>query len=99
MTSVLNCSDSPTASSSDAGVVASLVDLSRDLQKSMLALRSEFMSEDGRGVDYVAMRSSSLFDDYKAKAERLQAADVSTIAGDDHKAFFISREAEIETPT
>ncbi|CAH1787699.1 unnamed protein product [Owenia fusiformis] len=66
------------------------VGLSKDLQKTMLRMKGEFMSEDGSGVNYDALRESAVFADYKKQADELSAIDLSTLDEDEKKAFFIN---------
>jgi hypothetical protein len=54
-------------------------------------LKGEFILEDGKGVDYVRMKGSQLFHDYKdSLAPQLQNVSLDDISGDEKKAFFIS---------
>ena len=65
--------------------------LARELQKTMLKLKGQFMSEDGREVRYAQLWSSQLFQDYKEVARQLRNCDLSALEDEgERKAFFIS---------
>ncbi|XP_050410377.1 uncharacterized protein LOC126824957 [Patella vulgata] len=68
----------------------SAVDLSKKLQKSMLRLKGEFMSEDGKGVAYPKLKTSPLFKEYKEDACLLQTIDLNTLSEDEKIPFFIN---------
>ena len=67
-------------------------ELSLELQKTMLRLKGEFMSEDGREVRYSQLRSSEVFREYELLAGALCHCDLTDIVEDEDemKAFFIS---------
>lgn len=65
--------------------------LATELQKSMLQLKGEFMSEDGRQVYYTQLKSSQLFKDYEILARQLCDCDLMALQEEtEKKAFFIS---------
>ena len=70
------------------------VELSLALQRAMLGLKGQFMSADGRGVDYKAMAASPAFlDEYRSLARRLVACELESLRGmseGQRMAFFIS---------
>jgi hypothetical protein len=61
-----------------------------ELQKTMLKLKGQFMSEDGREVHYHRLRSSQLFADYQSVAGELCGCDLAGLGEDERKAFFIN---------
>lgn len=65
-------------------------ELSRQLQKSMLRLKGEYMSADGRGIDYAGLASSGTFQEYVAMSWLLAQCDLSVMTEDARKVFFIS---------
>eukprot|EP00958_Prasinococcus_capsulatus_P004443 scaffold412_cov388-Prasinococcus_capsulatus_cf.AAC.17 len=66
--------------------------VAKDLQKLILKLKGEFITEDGTGVDYGAMRSSDLFKQYCDATRELQCVDILEMvqAEDEVKCFFIN---------
>ena len=62
-----------------------------ELQKMMLRLKGEFMSEDGREIHYKSLRESQLFTEYQSVARELISCDLAALRDDsERKAFFIS---------
>ena len=53
-------------------------------------MKGEVIAEDGSGVKYSELKSSSLFQQYKAQAAELQHLDLSTLSEKEKMAFFIS---------
>ena len=55
-------------------------------------MKGEVIAEDGSGVKYSELKSSSLFQQYKSQAAGLQLVDLSTLSEKEKekKAFFIS---------
>ena len=54
-------------------------------------LKGEFILEDGKGVDYVKIKSSALFKEYVEQlAPQLQYVNLDNISENEKKAFFIS---------
>ena len=53
-------------------------------------MKGEVIAEDGSGVKYSELKSSSLFQQYKAQAAELQRLDLSTLSEKEKMAFFIS---------
>lgn len=66
------------------------VQLSKALQKMMLQMRGEFMSGDGRGVDYRGLATSGLYKDYVALAGRLRTCATADLSEPQRMAFFIN---------
>ena len=60
------------------------------VQKLMLRLKGSFMTDDGQGVDYTALRQSVLFKEYLDQCQQLSHVDVGKMAESQKKAFFIS---------
>lgn len=75
---------------SESSSPLSAVELSKLLQKLMLNMKGSFMSDDGRGVDYSALRNSELFVKYSNFACDLREIAVWEMTEDEKKAFFIS---------
>lgn len=61
-----------------------------ELQKTMLQLKGQYMSEDGREVQYSALRESPLFSEYERVARELANCDLSELREEEKKPFFIS---------
>ena len=53
-------------------------------------MKGEVIAEDGSGVKYSELKSSSLFQQYKAQAAELQHLDLSTLSEKEKMTFFIS---------
>ena len=66
------------------------LELALDLQRTMLQMKGEYMTEDGRGVDYEELTSSDVFKRYESLAGELERCDPSKLDEDERKAFFIS---------
>lgn len=65
--------------------------LALELQKSMLQLKGQYMSEDGREVHYNQLRDSQLFAEYKKVAKLLCDCELGHLQEENEKkAFFIS---------
>ena len=65
-------------------------DLSLELQRTMLQMKGEFMTDDGKGVDYAKLTQSELFGVYQSLAGELVNCDLSQMSEEERKAFFIS---------
>jgi len=65
-------------------------DLALKLQRTMLRLKGDHMTPDGRGIDYGNLKSSDLFKEYVELSQQLSACDPSGLEENDRKAFFIS---------
>ena len=65
-------------------------ELAKCLQKSMLRLKGEHMSSDGKGVDYSSLASSDGFKEYIQVSRQLVCCDPSLLAEKEKMAFFIS---------
>ena len=83
---VLNNGDLP--QSADGEATASKA--AANLQCLMLQIKGTFMAEDGRGVDYAAMKASDVFREYKEECKVLRKVDIASLAGDEKMAFFLS---------
>ncbi|XP_045176932.2 uncharacterized protein LOC123537321 [Mercenaria mercenaria] len=69
----------------------SAVDISKQMQKTMLQLKGEFILDDGKGVDYQKVKDSKLFHDYRDNlAPQLQYVGLDNISENEKKAFFIN---------
>lgn len=64
--------------------------VAENLRRSMLQLKSEFMSEDGSKVDYDGIEHSQGFETYKQTATQLQHIDVGAMSELERRAFFIN---------
>ena len=77
------------ASSSSAA--ADPLALSTRLQQLILAMKSEFVREDGTGVDYAAARESSAFAEYALAARDLQLVEVEALGNEvERRALFLN---------
>ncbi|XP_062506742.1 uncharacterized protein LOC134183265 [Corticium candelabrum] len=85
---VLNDGDLPARQACDGDVFAG--SLSRKLQKLMLRMKGEHMSEDGRSVDYRALRKSEVFKEYQEKTLLLRTVDIRSLQENDRLAFYIN---------
>lgn len=65
-------------------------DLALELQRTMLRVKGDHMTEDGRGVDYSQLKESKLFQEYVTLTSQLQSCDPSHLEEGERKAFFIS---------
>ena len=70
--------------------IISAVELSLELQKLMLGMKGSFMSEDGRSVDYKALRTSEVFQKYVGRTKLLQEVDIATLPTREKIAFFLN---------
>ena len=70
----------------------STLEISRQIQRSMLRIRGDFMSEDGRKVDYDAVKASDAFAEYLSTARLLGRCSLASLDDDENerKAFFIN---------
>ena len=65
-------------------------ELALELQRTMLHMKGEYMTEDGKGVNYEMLTHSELFGRYQSLARQLDRCDPSQLEEDERKAFFIS---------
>lgn len=65
-------------------------ELSIALQRHILSMKGKYLSEDGRGVDYVKLRESETFKSYIETAKDLKLVDLYYCTEEQRKAFFIS---------
>lgn len=65
-------------------------ELARYLQKSMLRLKADHISSDGKGVDYSSLVTSEAFKEYVQVSQQLICCDPSLLAEEERRAFFIS---------
>ena len=56
----------------------------------MLQMKGEYMTEDGRGVNYEKLTGSDLFKCYQSLTGELVQCDPSQLNEEERKAFFIS---------
>lgn len=70
--------------------LASAVDLSKELQKLMLKIKGSFITEEGRAVDYRALKESHLFQEYVDRTQTLQAVNLGSLERTEKIAFFLS---------
>lgn len=70
--------------------LASAVDLSKELQKLMLKIKGSFITEEGRAVDYRALKESNLFQEYVDRTQALQAVNLGSLERTEKIAFFLS---------
>lgn len=75
---------------SDVGARRPPAALANELQRTMLRMRGEYMSSNGKGVDYAALKESHLFSHYLQLARELAACNISELSEEEQKAFFIS---------
>ena len=68
----------------------SAVELSKELQKLMLKIKGNFISEEGRAVDYNALKESDLFREYVERTKALKAVDLRSLERKEKIAFFLS---------
>jgi len=90
---VLNCASFPGGVLALPLLESESVDaakLSVDLQTSMLSLYNSHLYEDGRKVDYDALRSSCEFVSYVRQSSLLAAADLGRLTLSQRKAFLIN---------
>nr|XP_045608244.1 uncharacterized protein LOC123764432 isoform X2 [Procambarus clarkii] len=66
------------------------LEVSQLLQAAMLRLTNTFLDDVKGTVDYVALRHSQEYREYRTLATRLQEVDVSTLDDSEKKAFFIN---------
>lgn len=79
-----------TQSGSGTPIVLPGEEVAVKVQKLMLRLKGSFMTDDGQGVDYTALRQSELFKEYEDQCQQLSHVDVAKMAESQKKAFFIS---------
>ena len=60
------------------------------MRRCLLALKGEYMSQDGLSVNYAEMKSSHKFEQYVATASMLKQLDVTALSENERKAFFIN---------
>ena len=87
---ILNTASPPGGGESGSVTSYPPIELSRKLQRTMLQMKGEFMSADGKGVDYGSLSTSELFTQYLQLAEELNGTDISQLSEAERKAFFIS---------
>lgn len=66
------------------------IEIAGRLQKEMLTLKSQFISEDGKSVDYANMKKSDIFKDYIRNCQQLHYLDLTKLSLVEKKVFFIS---------
>ena len=65
-------------------------ELSLELQQTMLRMKGDYISADGKGVDYGALKGSELFLQYVQLSSELMYCDVAVSSDEERKAFFLS---------
>jgi len=65
-------------------------EISQQLRKAILRIYDEFLSDDGKAVDYVGLVQSETFSQYETIAAELQRVDLQTLSENDRKAFFLN---------
>ena len=68
----------------------SAVELSKRLQKLMLKIEGSFITEEGRAVDYNALKDSALFKEYVGGTQALKTVNLESLDGAEKIAFFLS---------
>jgi len=68
----------------------SALDLSKDLQRLMLKIKGSFITEEGRAVDYSALKESDLFQEYVDRTKALKAVNLENLKQAEKIAFFLS---------
>ena len=68
----------------------SVVELSKRLQKLMLKIEGSFITEEGRAVDYNALKDSALFKEYVEGTQALKTVNLESLDGAENIAFFLS---------
>ena len=66
------------------------VEVAVRLQKQMLQLKAQFISDDGRSVKYNELKNSDTFKDYITDCQQLHHLDLTKLSLTEKKAFFIS---------
>jgi hypothetical protein len=69
---------------------SSAEDIGIQLQRSMLNIKSSFLTDDGRGVDYKRVKDSAEFKEYCKISSSLEQLDLLSLSEIEKKAFFIS---------
>lgn len=67
-----------------------IFNISTRLQKLMLQIKGDYMTGEGKSVDYDGIRSSQVFIRYIAECSRLVTADLASLSQSERIAFFIS---------
>ena len=66
------------------------VEVAVRLQKQMLQLKAQFITDDGRSVKYDELKNSDTFKDYVTNSQQLHHLDLTKLSLMEKKAFFIS---------
>ena len=66
------------------------VEVAVRLQKEMLRVKAQFISRDGRSVQYDKLKDSDTFKDYVTSCQQLHHLDLTKMSLMEKKAFFIS---------
>lgn len=78
------------SSSSNQPAQKDPLSLAADLERVMNHIKSDFLSADGRFVDYVGMMTSATFDEFQDLAEELCDIKLETLDETARKSFFIN---------
>jgi hypothetical protein len=82
--------ESASSSSSSSSVVPVSMQIAAKLNQQVLAVYGEFLSDDGRSVDYVGMAKSDAFAAYVAASRELRQVDAAQLTVGERMAFFIN---------
>jgi len=90
--SAANTSDAPVLNAGGQLQENSLsaLDLSKDLQRLMLKIKGSFITEEGRAVDYSALKESDLFQEYVDRTKALKAVKLGNLEQKEKIAFFLN---------
>lgn len=66
------------------------VALAKTLRKKLLEIKSEYMQDDGRAVEYKKAKASEVFRDFLVLAKSLKYISLDLMKGHERKAFFIN---------
>ena len=66
------------------------VEVAESLKKEMLRVKAQFISRDGKSVDYDRLKNSLIFKDYVSNCQQLYHLDLTKLSLMEKKAFFIS---------
>eukprot|EP01080_Neovahlkampfia_damariscottae_P005926 gene5926-9756_t len=65
-------------------------EVAKSIKKLLLKLKGQFMSENGKLVDYTKLRDSDLFKEFKNEITELQRVDIVIMDKNEKKAFFLN---------
>lgn len=79
-----------TESVQQAGLSWEPVEVAARLQREMLRVKAQFISRDGKSVDYDRLKGSDIYKDYVTNCRQLHHLDLTKLNLLEKKAFFIS---------